>query len=334
MPSLLGKRKTRPTEGQEKEGEEDAAAAAARELLRKHFESRFKPVAVPAPASCASRSRSKSNADSGSEDEEDEDDYSDDEDENTNSDESSDDDEWGGLSGEEDEDDTPKVEVVDHTSSSQPANILTMSKKELKAYLSSRPPSTNDAAQPTSKSKPPKENPTEEDSAAFLANDLALQRLISESHILSAAGGNASHYLSSQAEQNAIANNKTFVEGRIRRKTTDLRIQALGAKTSILTQAKMPMGMRKGINQAAVSREEKRRREARENGIILERASKKGKTGSSGGIKKRRTERPVDLPGVGKMRGSELRISARDVRSIEGVKSGGKEKRKNRGRRR
>lgn len=97
----------------------------------------------------------------------------------------------------------------------------------------------------------------------------------------------------------------------------------------------MPMGMRKGINQAVASREEKRRREARENGIILERVGKKGKTGGGGGgVKKRRRERPVDMPGVGKMRGSELRISARDVRSIEGAKPGGGREKKSRGRRR
>lgn len=137
MPSMLGKRKTRPTEKKGEE-EEDAAAAAAREALRKHFEARFKPVAVSAPASCASKSKSRSNLyESGSEDEDD--DYSDDGeegDDNTISHESGDDDEWAGLSGAEGEDDdTPQVQVVDHTASSQPANILTMSKKELKAYL-------------------------------------------------------------------------------------------------------------------------------------------------------------------------------------------------------
>ncbi|KAM7192519.1 protein FAF1 [Rhypophila sp. PSN 637] len=324
---MLGKRKARPTEEKQQE-EEDSAAVAARELLRKHFEARFKPVAAPASASCAAKPKNnKNNADSDSKDS---DDYYDDEDEDDDmlSDESEEDDEWGGLS----EDETPEVEVVDHTSS-QPVNISTMSKKELKAYLSSRPPShTADSAAQTKEAKSKSANPTEEDSAAFLANDLALQRLIAESHILAAAGGNSSHYLSSHAEENAIANNKTFVEGRTRRKTTDLRIQALGAKQSVLSQAKMPMGMRKGINQAVITKEEKRRREARENGVILERPTALKKKG--GGVKKRRSERPVDMPGVGKMRGSELRISARDVRSIEGFKpSGGREK-KSRGRRR
>ena len=120
------------------------------------------------------------------------------------------------------------------------------------------------------------------------------------------------------------------MEGRIRRKTTDLRIQALGAKQSALAQAKMPMGMRKGINTAAVTKEDKRRREAKENGIILEREAKKVK---SGGVKKNRSLRPVDLPGVGKLRGAELRITERDVRSIEGFKKAGGKQKKSRGRR-
>lgn len=162
-----------------------------------------------------------------------------------------------------------------------------------------------------------------EDSAAFLANDLALQRLIAESHILSAAGGNASHWQSQHAASTA-ANTRAFSTGRTIRKTTDMRVQALGAKESILAQAKMPMAMRKGIVTTAVSKEEKRRREARENGIILEREVKKAKMKKKGG------GRPVDLPAVGRMRGAELRISAREAKAIaaSGKGAGGKGKRK------
>jgi hypothetical protein len=105
-----------------------------------------------------------------------------------------------------------------------------------------------------------------------------------------------------------------------------MRIQALGAKTSILAQEKMPMAMRKGILSAAAAREEKRRKEARENGIILEREVKKPKR------KKAKGERPVDLPAVGRMRGAELRISAREARAIaESVRGpAGKGKRRRR----
>jgi hypothetical protein len=110
---------------------------------------------------------------------------------------------------------------------------------------------------------------------------------------------------------------------------TDMRVQALGAKESILTQSKMPMAMRKGIVSTAAAKEEKRRREARENGIILEKEVKKTKSNK----KKGSGARPVDLPAVGKMRGAELRISAREARAIAasargaGVKGRGKRSR-------
>ncbi|KAG6019073.1 hypothetical protein E4U41_003412, partial [Claviceps citrina] len=100
--------------------------------------------------------------------------------------------------------------------------------------------------------------------------------------------------------------------------TTDLRVQALGSKLSIHKQDRMPMHMRKGMVAAAEAREAKRRREARENGIILERETgRKRRTrtrvqGSLGGA--------VDRPGVGRLRGAELRISERDVRGIEGTR--------------
>lgn len=71
------------------------------------------------------------------------------------------------------------------------------------------------------------------------------------------------------------------------------------------------MAMRKGIESAKVSRETQRRREAAENGIVLER-----KGGNSRG-KRKRGGASVDMPGVGRMRGAELSLSERDIRSIE-----------------
>ena len=73
------------------------------------------------------------------------------------------------------------------------------------------------------------------------------------------------------------------------------------------------MNMRKGMVAAADARETKRRREAKENGIILEREARKKN-------KKRARREEIDRPGVGRMRGAELRISESDVRSIEGTK--------------
>lgn len=73
------------------------------------------------------------------------------------------------------------------------------------------------------------------------------------------------------------------------------------------------MNMRKGIVAAAGAREAKRRREAKENGVILER-----ETGKKKGRRERKRDFGVDRPGVGRLKGAELRLSDRDIRGIEG----------------
>ncbi|KAK4179282.1 hypothetical protein QBC36DRAFT_180509 [Triangularia setosa] len=307
MTSALGKRKAPPVE-------EDVVDA--QEALRRHFEARFKMPAGIAPCAAPSSKKQARGEDEDNEEDEDDSDFDSDE-SNAES--------WDGVSSEEEEGDgldsgeeSHVVEVVDHTKSSSTSITSIMSKKELKAYLSSRPPSHTSAAQSdsTSPKKKKADESQAEDSAAFLANDLALQRLIAESHILSAAGGNSSHWQSSAAAGTAT-NTRAFAAGRTAKKTTDLRFQALGAKDSILAQSKMPMSMRKGIVSHNTAKEAKRRREAKENGIILEREVKKSKPSrskkSGGGGGGRGEPREVGAPGVGRMRGATLRISAREA---------------------
>lgn len=151
-----------------------------------------------------------------------------------------------------------------------------------------------------------------EDAPSLLKQDLELRRLISESHLLKSSHlGNASVF-SAAALGGATAQPKSFDDGRTRRKATDLRVQALGSNTSIMKQEKMPMHMRKGMNAAAGAREAKRRKEAKENGVILERAAPK----------KSRRDRPrdrgVDAPGMGKFKGAELKLNKNDIRKLEG----------------
>jgi len=95
----------------------------------------------------------------------------------------------------------------------------------------------------------------------------------------------------------------------------EMRLQALGAKASVLTQESMPRSHRIGITKKAESKEAKRRREAKENGIILEKASSKPD-------KNVRRQRGVDVPGVGKFSGGTLKLSQRDVASIQGPRGG------------
>ena len=85
-------------------------------------------------------------------------------------------------------------------------------------------------------------------------------------------------------------------------------------------QEKMPVAHRKGILAKAANRETIRRKEAQENGIILEKA---GKPRAGGG----RRERGVDVPAVGKFRGGTLKLSKEDIINIQGSgRSGGRGK--------
>jgi hypothetical protein len=164
-------------------------------------------------------------------------------------------------------------------------------------------------ANSTKSSKPPKSNPTisvirdksgatvddaDGSESANLKKDLALQRLLAESHLLESAS------------------NPTTT-GNNRHKATDMRLQALGSKGSIFKQEKMPIAHRKGIISKQNEKESTRRREAKENGIILERAKMKGKRSGDG-----RRDRGVGNPNVGKFSGGTLKLSKKDINDIEG----------------
>ena len=85
----------------------------------------------------------------------------------------------------------------------------------------------------------------------------------------------------------------------------------MGSKTSIFKQEKMPLAQRRGIAAKAKEREESRRKEAFENGIVIERIKAKKPS-----VKPR--ERGVGRPAVGKFQGGTLKLSRKDVAKIEG----------------
>ena len=126
-----------------------------------------------------------------------------------------------------------------------------------------------------------------------LKNDLALQRLLKESHLLESAS-------------------ELAPTGKNRHKALDMRMQSVGAKSS-LYQQKMPSAHRKGMKAKASAKDDKRRREAKENGIILEKPAPKSKPTST---KKR--ERGVGGSSIGKFTGGTLNLSQRDYNSITG----------------
>ena len=139
-----------------------------------------------------------------------------------------------------------------------------------------------------------------------LKHDIDLQRLLKESHLLEQAKASST-------------------PGSHRHKAVDMRMQSLGSKGSMFHQEKMPLAHRKGILAKSAGQEAIRRKEAQENGIILERASGKSRPDEG------RRERGVDVPAVGKFRGGTLKLSKKDILDIQGPdRSGGRGKRSRR----
>jgi Domain of unknown function (DUF4602) len=129
--------------------------------------------------------------------------------------------------------------------------------------------------------------------AINLKHDLELQRLLKESHLLD------------RSSESTLTHTNHH-------KAIDLRMQSLGAKTSLFTQSKMPLSHRRGIIAKASLKEATRRKEAKENGIVLEKEVK-ARNGKSV-----RRERGVGAPTVGKFQGGTLKLSRRDISDIEG----------------
>ncbi|KKA29272.1 hypothetical protein TD95_005460 [Thielaviopsis punctulata] len=264
----------------------ERSAESVQDIFRRHFEAQFAPLPEPVKAPVV---------------------IEDDEEEDGKDDGG---DEWSGVSGEDDSDEEA-VEMVDH-STSTPRISMAMPKHERKAFMGNKPIDLTSASATTISSTPTAADDADnEDSATLLKQDIELQRLLNESHLLAEP----------TARLHVVSNtNKPFSAGKLRVKTTDMRIQALHHSAgSSLVQQNIPMNIRKGRHAAQAAREEKRRRDARENGVVLERkgvdpaAKKRRRTGDYAGPR-------VDMPGVGRMSGAELRISDRDVRNIEGPK--------------
>ncbi|KAJ2901436.1 hypothetical protein MKZ38_001866 [Zalerion maritima] len=221
-----------------------------------------------------------------------------------------------------------EIQIVDHSSSSStPLSAGQMSKRDRRRFLSSVAPSLSARAplppapplllllRPEGGKEEEEEEADTETASSLLKKDLELSRLLGESHLFSSLNTHTSTGAS-----------LPFSDRRARLAATDLRIRALGSRRTLVGhqgQKKMPLAQRRGIVQKAGERETKRRREARENGIVLERPGGAGAGGTIGvGAKDKRrkpkTEVAVDMPSVGRMRGAELKLSKKDIREVEG----------------
>ncbi|KAI9049992.1 hypothetical protein LZ554_006137 [Drepanopeziza brunnea f. sp. 'monogermtubi'] len=267
MSTTLGKRKRRapkedatPRDQSEESGTDELDA---QEIFRRHFEAQFKPLPVVQKAELVEESSDE---------------------------ELEEDSDWSGISdGKEN-----GVLVVEHEDAQ--TRMAAMSKEELKLFMSSKVPKSTPTVSIIRDQAGSKIDDDDASEAANLKKDLALQRLLTESHLLDSSS------------------NPTL-SGTNRHKATDLRLQALGSKTSIFRQEKMPMSHRKGIASKAAEKEAKRRHEAKENGIILEKAKMGTKKTSAG-----KRDRGVGAPGVGRFSGGTLTLSKKDIYEIEGPK--------------
>lgn len=83
----------------------------------------------------------------------------------------------------------------------------------------------------------------------------------------------------------------------------------------------MPLAQRKGILAKSAEKNDTRRRQAQENGVILEKAVR-GKSRFSS-----KRQRGIGAPSVGKFQGGMLKLSKKDVTDIEGPKKSPKGRR-------
>lgn len=290
--ATLGKRKRRASLERKDEGENGTGAVSQADynaLMRKHFESTYEPLQVDQQATYAEESEDAGESEG-----------------------------WGGLSDSdvESEIDTTSagphpIEVIDHSVVIQDKDNEDLQAAR-KAYMTSKLPSdTAIRALRKVKSAAEDDNPTSD--ASLARNDLALQRLLRESKLLSSAPSTST-------------DSSLELFGKSRHKAMDAHLQSLGAKRSIHAQKSMPRSQRMGIVKKVVEKEATRRSDAREAGIVLEKV-RKGPTDA------RRRERGVGAPGVGKFRGGTLTLSAKDVRQIQGPAARTKGKKGAKGRR-
>ncbi|KAL8926751.1 MAG: hypothetical protein Q9208_002825 [Pyrenodesmia sp. 3 TL-2023] len=266
MTAILGKRKRREhieTSASPLQLEKSVDNSQhLQQLLKQHFEARFEPLEADNPVlekTGASDEDTESDVSEGA---------------------------WTGLSEDGRQADAL---VVDYQNFERPR--ADVSKEELKLFMSTKPPiqssvlSTNNQV-----AIEPAEDAVSE--AANLKKDLALQRLLEESHLLDPT--------SSLAPQ-----------GRNRHKALDIRQQALGSKSSMYHQKNMPLAQRKGILAKSAERDTSRRREAKENGVILEKATKSKS-------REPKRQRGIGAPTVGKFSRGMLTLSKKDLSNIVG----------------
>lgn len=235
-------------------------------------------------------------------------------------------------SQEEESSDDEKPLVVRHTDVGKSAPKLETSKREKKLFMSSKAPASvsqrlaeEKAAASASLNAADDEEENEEDKILTqedLKNDLELQRLLRESHILAdaASKGKLSGYDISSAYDvegrhgkigGLNGNGSRGLFGEARLKTMEMRMDHLGMKK----KKDRPLNMKVIQTQAAERKVERRRQidEAREAGIILPKSVLLGEDSKKA---KKRADRGLNFQLVGKHTKNGLVVSKRDISKV------------------
>ncbi|KAF3309008.1 hypothetical protein TWF173_011518 [Orbilia oligospora] len=272
------------TAGTPKLSNQDAINA----IFRANFESKFgviniTPVAPKASdtddtSSSSKKRRNTSSKQDTTDDSSEDDDEDDDNDDENNSDDDSDLNLEGSdseaLSDDEDNDNgdnNNKVEVITYDFSRR--GPPPTAKPSHRSFMSSKPPSSTESSstRPQPSSKLSKSEEAAE--ALNLKNDVALRNLLAESHLLDST-------LSHSTAKN-------------RHKAIEQRIIALGGQP-LKQKGNVPMVIQKGMKAKQRLTAEKVKREAKENGVITDKESKRAKE------RRKNTERQNRRKGEGR----------------------------------
>ncbi|KAG7661945.1 FAF1 [[Candida] subhashii] len=233
----------------------------------------------------------------------------------------------------EEEEVKPKIIRLNGTDDSAPPPVL--SKREKKLLKSGRAPTLTEIekreAEALKLTKKQQLKAAKEDEEN-LENDLKLQRLLKESHILA----NSLQYSGADLTLQTI--DYEDPTGKARKRALDSRIRELssGVTTSKKKLESMPMAMRKGMIKVRQHKIAKYEQEARDAGIVLSKVKKgemrdldsgRGSTsasdrlgmGNTKGNNKRMRDRGLKINGIGRSTKHGLIISQREIDKINKI---------------
>ncbi|RCK55618.1 Protein FAF1 [Candida viswanathii] len=261
---------------------------------------------------------------------------------------SSDEGQYDSSDSEQEEEVKPKVIKLNSSTTTSSNNTPTISKTDKKLLKSGRAPTLTElatrerlASQSTSQNSVKDTDNDNED----LANDLKLQRLLKESHILA----NTLEY--SGVDVTLQTMNYDDPVGKARRRTLTSRMREISSVNSSGAPKRlesMPMNMRKGMIRKREERVRKYEEEARNAGIVLSKVKKgeirdlnagKGSTlasdriGNGKKVVKRVRDRGLKIHGIGKATRNGLVISQNEINRINSSGGSGGHRRGKKGRR-